>query len=861
MPHGRTLRSLTRASLIVLATLATATACSEIVTQVGEEDVVSVRVSPDSALVRIARTLQLRALPLDATGALIAGQTTTWSSVNTAVATVDETGLVTGVSTGTTEIVARVAGLDASASITVTPPPAIALSEDSVGFSTTAGGADPAPDSVQITNGGASDLTGLAIDSIVYSTGASGWLTAQLSASTAPSSLVFTPDPTGLTTAGVYVATVWVSGVDADNSPAPVTVTLEVTAGAASSVTINDGDAQTASAGSAVATAPSVLVADAFGNPVASVSVTFAVTGGAGTVGGPVQGTDANGIARVGSWTLGTTAGANTLDATVVTVGSVRFTATGTAGAATKLQINDGDGQAAVAGSEVAVPPSVIALDEFDNGVAGVAVTFEVASGGGSITGASQTTGADGVATVGSWTLGTSAGTNTLLVTAPGIADSVTVTATALTGAAVAMMLEAGDNQIDTVAATLPVAYAVKVVDSFGNGVEGVPVSWSVTGGGGSVGTSSTTDANGIATTNRVLGTTVGAHMAEGAVGGLTGSPVEFDATAVAGAPTTLTVTQGDGQTETVGTAVSVAPQVSVTDQFSNPIAGHSVTFAVTAGGGTVDPTSPIFTAADGTATATSWTLGTGAGTSNNTLTATATGGLTGSPGTFTASADPDAPAAIAIQSGDAQSAITGNNVSNPPSALVTDQYGNGVPGVTVDFSPSGGGSVGTPSATTNASGVAMSTWTVSVTGVSMGTDGTYANSLDATVQGTAFTTQFSGFAIYSYGTHVDGIWANCTGCHGGTSGLTFGGDPAANYTAVVNFDPVCDATLSASYRRISPVGGTSAATDLSVLMRLVDPTALGAIGTCGDFGHPQGLSAGDLEILRAWTRNGAPNN
>lgn len=44
----------------------------------------------------------------------------------------------------------------------------------------------------------------------------------------------------------------------------------------------------------------------------------------------------------------------------------------------------------------------------------GQAVTFAVASGGGSITGATASTGSDGIATVGSWTLGTPAGANTM---------------------------------------------------------------------------------------------------------------------------------------------------------------------------------------------------------------------------------------------------------------------------------------------------------------------------------------------------------------------------------------------------------------------------------------------------------------
>src|SRR6266480_3921375 len=62
----------------------------------------------------------------------------------------------------------------------------------------------------------------------------------------------------------------------------------------------------------------------------------------------------------------------------------------------------------------------------------GVPVTFTVAAGGGSVTGDNVATGATGVATVGSWTLGTDPGTNALTATASisGSVESVRCTAT-----------------------------------------------------------------------------------------------------------------------------------------------------------------------------------------------------------------------------------------------------------------------------------------------------------------------------------------------------------------------------------------------------------------------------------------------
>src|SRR5207302_7245946 len=127
----------------------------------------------------------------------------------------------------------------------------------------------------------------------------------------------------------------------------------------------------------------------------------------------------ASGGATVGSWTLSPTAGQNTQTASSGTLSRspVTFTATGTAGAAATIAANSATSQSATAGTVVSTPPSVLVKDANGNPVAGVAVTFAVAPGNGTITGASQTTNASGVATVGSWTLSATAGPNALTAT------------------------------------------------------------------------------------------------------------------------------------------------------------------------------------------------------------------------------------------------------------------------------------------------------------------------------------------------------------------------------------------------------------------------------------------------------------
>jgi hypothetical protein len=81
---------------------------------------------------------------------------------------------------------------------------------------------------------------------------------------------------------------------------------------------------------------------------------------------------------------------------------------------------------------------------------------------------------------------------------------------------------------------------------------------------------------------------------------------------------------------------VGTPPSVLVRDVSGTPVAGVTVTFAVTSGGGTVLPAMPVVTDASGIATVESWTLGATLGA--DTLSATATGsGIAGNPVLFAA--------------------------------------------------------------------------------------------------------------------------------------------------------------------------------------------------------------------------------
>ena len=99
--------------------------------------------------------------------------------------------------------------------------------------------------------------------------------------------------------------------------------------------------------------------------------------------------------------------------------------------------------------------------------------------------------------------------------------------------------------------------------------------------------------------------------------------PVTFTATATAGAPASVTLFSGEGQTQITGGAVTNNPTVEVDDAFGNPVAGVTVNFSASGSGAPGSPSD--VTNASGVA-ATTWTVDVGGhvlatdGTFENTL-------------------------------------------------------------------------------------------------------------------------------------------------------------------------------------------------------------------------------------------------
>jgi len=194
-------------------------------------------------------------------------------------------------------------------------------------------------------------------------------------------------------------------------------------------------------------------------------------------------------------------------------------------------------------GEVVSPSPSVKVTDRFGDPVAGVSVQFRVTAGGGSVSGPNQTTDNTGTATIDAWRLGTVSGpiNNDLVAESPSLTGRIVFAATALSGPAALLELFEGDGFQARPGQPVPVPPAVRVTDTYGNGISGVGVTFRITSGGGQiVGPTQVTDVDGVA---RLASWTLGPpgpYTLTATAPALAGSPITFHATSATNAFTVL---------------------------------------------------------------------------------------------------------------------------------------------------------------------------------------------------------------------------------------------------------------------------------------------------------------------------------
>jgi adhesin/invasin len=202
--------------------------------------------------------------------------------------------------------------------------------------------------------------------------------------------------------------------------------------------------------------------------------------------------------------------------------------------------------------------------------------------------------------------------------------------------------------------------------------------------------------------------------------------------------PASVQSLSGNNQVGTVGQNLPGPITVRVTDIRGVGVSGVTVNFEVTTGGGTIvadivggglasgnataQVAETVSTDANGQAEAT-WTLGPTAGEQRATATVAGVGSAI-----FTATAEAGAPATLTIVSGDGQEGSTGEQLPNPLVVIVEDDFGNAVPGATVNWQVTAGGAeFPSASSQTDASGNASTTVTLRAPGplvVSAGVSG-----------------------------------------------------------------------------------------------------------------------------------------
>ncbi len=490
-----------------------------------------------------------------------------------------------------------------------------------------------------------------------------------------------------------------VTATFASGSPATARFTETAVVPGQPAVIAVSGDGQTATAGTALSSPLVVVVVDENGAPVAGASVDFSSPDNGSCVPETVV-TDATGMAQT-SCTLGPAAGAQTFVAESSPVYTpVTFDATATVAGKASLSLLSGDGQTAAAGAALANPLSVIARTADGSPAPNVPVQFE---GPGNCVATAPATGADGTVSA-TCTLALSAGIQQFTATSAGLSGSpVTFNEKATPVSAATIAAVSGFGQHAAPGNSLPNPLVVAVVDASGAPVPGVSVAFAGPSGTICGPNNVQTAVDGTASTSCFVGTAPGLEVFTATAPGFAGSPVVFNET-VDLPGCTLSIVSGDNQSGTAGQLLPQPLVVNATCDPGTPVPGAVITFS-SDDGRSVTAT----TRADGTASVSAH-----ADTKAGPITFTASSdAFSNSPITFHATAVADVATQIFAKSGSGQSAPVGSALPAPLVVLLSDQYGNPVPGVNVSWATADSGSCAASATTTGADGFASVICTV----------------------------------------------------------------------------------------------------------------------------------------------------
>ncbi len=468
---------------------------------------------------------------------------------------------------------------------------------------------------------------------------------------------------------------------------------------------------------------------DGMGNPISGATVYFTSgnTNGAAAIVTASAVTNVSGVATAtanapsnaspGTFPVYATAGGLT----------ATFTLTENAPMPVVLTITAGSPQTIAAGFAFTVPLTVKVTDGFGSVRPGVVVTYIPPATGASATLSSGTasTNSSGIASL-TATANNTQGTYSVTASVGGVTvDFVLTNGAAPSGTPASIAPTAGTPQSQLVNQAFSTAMQAIVKNAAGVALPGVSVTFTapLTGASGAftVSATVTTNGSGIATAPAFTANTVaGTYNVTAKAGSVSTS---FLLTNLGGAPASMNIYAGNNQNGSLNTAFSTPLAVQLVDTYGNP-AGGSVTFILSPGtsgasGTFTGAASPIAsTGVNGIATAPSHTANGTIG-SFNVLAFYFSGGAQLYQ-SFTLTNTTAIPAAISALSGTPQSTSAGTAFATALTAKVTDAGNNPLAGFSVNFtapSSGAGAALSSPSAITNASGIATVTATANAIG------------------------------------------------------------------------------------------------------------------------------------------------
>ncbi|HEY3134240.1 MAG TPA: Ig-like domain-containing protein [Gemmatimonadaceae bacterium] len=356
----------------------------------------------------------------------------------------------------------------------------------------------------------------------------------------------------------------------------------------ASAIALVAGTNQRALAGRSLPQAVVVRATNRRGTAASGKRVTFRVADGQGAVDPASAVTDADGRART-SWTLGVDPGRQTLFASVENVDSaLPIIAEADPVAANTRVTALVEALTGKAGGQLPDSVAIRVTDSTGRALPDVPVRWTLVDGG-NVDSASSRTDSLGVASA-RWTLAKKTGTQRLRAqvgsgSALGI-PPVTLKATALAGAAAAVLATAGDNQKAAAGSQLPKAIAFSVTDANGSGVADAILTLAPSGGLLSD-SSLTTDSLGVARTRWTMGHSAGDYTLAVKLEGVK-KLLKVAAKATPAAPANLAFDDAPGDKHARDAAKTKRLYALVTDVYGNPVPDARVNFS--AKGGVVTP-------------------------------------------------------------------------------------------------------------------------------------------------------------------------------------------------------------------------------------------------------------------------------